>query len=70
MSKRRTYQKRARRGRNAPGPYTKRNKSPHVYSAAYYDRRRSISRSAKTAEQEAADHHKRQAERRRERKLG
>lgn len=55
--------------RHAPAPYTKYNKSPHVYSAAYYDWRRTISRSAKTAEQEAADHHKRQAERRRERKL-
>ena len=67
MAKRATYQKRARRGRCAPGPYTKHGKEPHVYSPAYYDWRRTVARSAKTKEQEAAEYHRAQAERRQKR---
>ena len=53
-----------RRGRNAVGPYTKRNKHEHRYSSDYYAWRRTVTMANATAEDRAARYHAQQAERR------
>lgn len=47
MAKRTSYQKRPRRGRCAPSPYTKYQKTPFHYSADYYSWRSRFVRKAR-----------------------